>query len=38
MTGGKAAVVDFKIIEEGCKHDKTAFKLAEKARAAKQKK
>lgn len=32
VTGGKAAAVDYKIIEKGCKHNKKAFKLAEKAR------
>ena len=32
VTGGKAAAVDYKIISEGCKHNKKAFKLAEKAR------
>lgn len=38
LTGGKAAVVDFRILSEGCKHDKTAFKLAEKARGLKRSK
>lgn len=33
ITGGKAAAVDFKIIEEGCSHTKKAFKLAQKAKA-----
>ena len=32
VTGGKAAAVDFNIIEQGCQHNKKAFKLAEKAR------
>jgi len=32
ITGGKAAAVDFNIIEQGCQHNKKAFKLAEKAR------
>ena len=32
VTGGKAAAVDYKIISEGCQHNKKAFKLAEKAR------
>ena len=32
VTGGKAAAVDYKIISEGCDHNKKAFKLAEKAR------
>jgi hypothetical protein len=32
ITGGKAAAVDYKIISEGCNHNKKAFKLAEKAR------
>jgi hypothetical protein len=32
VTGGKAAAVDYKIISEGCNHNKKAFKLAEKAR------
>ena len=32
ITGGKAAAVDYKIISEGCQHNKKAFKLAEKAR------
>ena len=33
ITGGKAAAVDYKIIEEGCSHTKKAFKLAQKAKA-----
>jgi hypothetical protein len=33
ITGGNAAAVDFKIIEEGCSHTKKAFKLARKAKA-----
>ena len=32
VTGGKAAVVDYKIIEEGCDHKKRAFKMANKTR------
>ena len=32
ITGGKAAAVDFKIIEKGCQHNKKAFNLAKKAR------
>jgi hypothetical protein len=32
VTGGKAAAVDYKIIEEGCDHKKRAFKLANKTR------
>lgn len=28
VTGGKAAAVDFSIIEKGCKHNKKAYKLA----------
>ena len=32
ITGGKAAAVDFNIIEKGCQHNKKAFKLAAKAR------
>ena len=32
ITGGKAAAVDYKIIEEGCSHTKKAFKLAQKAK------
>lgn len=32
ITGGKAAAVDFKIIEEGCSHTKKAFKLASKSK------
>ena len=32
ITGGKAAAVDYKIISEGCQHNKKAFKLAKKAR------
>jgi hypothetical protein len=28
ITGGKAAAVDFNIIEEGCNHSKKAYKLA----------
>ncbi len=32
ITGGKAAAVDFNIIDEGCDHSKKAYKLAVKAR------
>ena len=32
ITGGKAAAVDFKIIEEGCSHTKKAYKFAKKAK------
>ena len=32
VTCGKAAVVDYKIIEEGCDHKKRAFTLANKTR------
>ena len=32
VTGDKAAAIDYKIISEGCNHNKKAFKLAEKAR------
>jgi hypothetical protein len=32
ITQGKAAAVDYKIISEGCNHNKKAFKLAAKAR------
>ena len=32
VTGGKAAAVDYKIIEEGCDHKKRAFTLANKTR------
>lgn len=32
ITGGKAAAVDFDIINKGCKHNKTAFILANKAK------
>jgi hypothetical protein len=32
ITGGKAAAVDFAIIDKGCQHTKKAFKLAKKAR------
>ena len=31
ITGGKAAAVDYAIIEKGCKHNKKAFRLATKA-------
>jgi hypothetical protein len=32
ITGGKAAAVDYDIINKGCQHNKTAFKLANRAR------
>jgi len=32
LTSGKAAAVDYDIIEKGCNHNKKAFKLASKAR------
>jgi len=32
ITGGKAAAVDYDIINKGCQHNKTAFILANKAR------
>jgi hypothetical protein len=32
VTGGKAANVDFHILEEGCDHSKRAFKMANKTR------
>jgi hypothetical protein len=32
ITGGKAAAVDYDIIEKGCDHNKTAFKLANNSR------
>ena len=38
ITGGKAAAVDFKIIEEGCDHKKKAFRLAMKAKTNKRNK
>jgi len=28
LTGGKAAIVDFDIIDKGCNHRKTAYKMA----------
>ena len=33
ITGGKAAAVDFSIIDKECNHKKTAYRLAKKARA-----
>ena len=33
VTGGKAAAVDYKIIEKGCNHQKSAFRLAKQAKA-----
>ena len=32
LTSGKSAAVDYDIIKDGCKHNKKAFKLANKAR------
>lgn len=32
ITSGKAAAVDYKIMDEGCDHKKKAFRLASKAR------
>ena len=32
ITGGKAAAVDYKILEQGCDHSKKAFVLAQKSR------
>ena len=32
ITGGKAAAVDYNIIDKGCKHNKKAFILANKSR------
>jgi len=32
VTGGKAAMVDFSILENGCNHNKRAFILAKKAK------
>lgn len=32
VTGGKAAAVDYNIIEKGCNHSKKAYRLAKKAR------
>ena len=32
LTGGKAAAVDYTIIDKGCKHNKPAFKLANKSK------
>jgi hypothetical protein len=32
ITGGKAAAVDFKILEKGCNHTKKAYKLALQAK------
>lgn len=32
ITGGKAAAVDYNIIDKGCNHSKKAFRLAKKAR------
>jgi DNA-binding Xre family transcriptional regulator len=32
ITGGKAAAIDFNILEQGCKHNKKAFLLAKKSK------
>jgi hypothetical protein len=32
VTGGKAAIVDYDILEKGCNHKKPAFLLAKKAK------
>jgi len=32
ITGGKAAAVDFNILENGCNHQKKAYKLASQAK------
>lgn len=32
ITAGKSAAVDYNILEKGCKHNKKAFKLANKSR------
>jgi hypothetical protein len=32
ITSGKSAAVDYNIIEKGCNHNKTAFKLANKSK------
>ena len=32
LTGGKSAAVDYSIIENGCKHNKKAFILANKSK------
>lgn len=32
ITAGKSAVVDYDILEKGCDHNKTAFRLANKSR------
>ena len=32
ITGGKAAAVDYDILDKGCKHNKLAFKYANKAK------
>ena len=33
ITGGKAAAVDYDIIDKGCNHNKRAFILAKKSRS-----
>jgi len=38
ITGGKAAAVDFNIIQEGCDHKKKAYKLAVKSKTRKNRK
>jgi hypothetical protein len=32
ITAGKSAAVDYNILDKGCQHNKTAFKLAKKAK------
>jgi hypothetical protein len=32
ITAGKSAAVDYNILDEGCQHNKKAFKLAQKAK------
>lgn len=32
ITAGKSAAVDYNILDKGCQHNKTAFKLAQKAK------
>jgi hypothetical protein len=32
ITGGKSAAVDFHILEKGCQHNKTAYRLAKQSR------
>jgi len=35
ITAGKSAIVDYHILEKGCNHAKTAYKLAQKAKITK---